>query len=274
MACSESEQHHNNKQSGSTHGGSRGAPQKRMADPSVSVDDNAASLDSGRLPELPLKHAKAAGTKGSAGAARDQKQKDARKQQTLKQKADKGRADEQARNEKSGAVKHSAPHNVSSGRPDAAHPISKAFAPQTSALGGKLSSKEQAGQGKAGGSSKVDHSRAVGLKGTAATQKRSPLGLQQASKSAVWAGDPLATAKVHNALPSSNGGKPAGAKPGVPAAGKLSLLAANRLAKKLPAKEHWLLGTGNGSGSNNSSGADANTAGGPLMLQPSDCFED
>jgi len=272
VAGSESEQHHKHKQRGSTHGGSRGAPQKRMA--SVSIDDDATSIDGGRLPELPIKHAKAAGTKGSAGAARDQKPKDARKEQTVKQKPDRGIADEQARKEKSGAVKSAVPHNVSNGRPDAAQPKPKPSAPQTAALGGKPLSKEQAVQGKAGGSSKVDPFRAKGLKSQAATQKRSPLGLQQASKSAVWAGDLSATAKAHNAVPSSNGGKAAGAKPGLMAAGKLSHLAANHLAKKLPAKDHWLLGMGNGSGSNNSSGADANTAGGPLMLQPSDCFED
>lgn len=235
-------------------------------------EDTRTSSDCGRSAEPARKLAKAGPKSSAAAAAHDQKPGDARKQQSKEKPGKADRAGEQHGRSKGGGtakgpdVKMKSLASIAS-----AQPRPKSAAPPGVAVGGKLG--PEVGPGRSA-LARPDPSRGAGLQGTAATHKRSPLGPHlptktKASASAVWMGEPAA------ALSNKAGmGAKFTARQGLaPAAGTPSNAAAAHLAKKLPAKEHRHLGAGNGN-SNSSSGADVNTAGGPLMLQPSDCFED
>ncbi len=217
------------------------------------------SSDSGRSPQPARKLVKA-GAKSSSAATRDQKPGDPRKQQAKERPLKAGRAGEQQGQSNAGKGPDAKPKSST------AQAKPKHSAPQGAAAAGKPGL--EGGQGRSA-AARPDPARIAGTQGAAATHKRSPLGPQGPTKAAaVWAGEP-ATSLSHK----PGAGPKFAAKQGLgPAAGVPSTAAASNAAKKLPVKEHRHLGVGNGSNSNNSSGADANTAGGPLILQPSDIF--
>lgn len=232
------------------------------------------SSDSGRSPEPSRKLLKASwkGSAASAGALEPDK---LRKHNLGKEKP--GTSDRTAQQQgfrkASGTVKPADVRKPGMQKPaanSAAQPKPKVAAPHGAAAAGKHS--VAAGPGRPA-ALRPDELRSAAPQGSAIPQKRSPLGQPAPRKAAVWQGDSAASGPAHRVpATAASGPKSVAKQSGVAPAGKPSHLAATQLTKKLlPGSKDHRHFVGN---SSNSSGAEANTAAGPLILQPTDCFED
>ncbi|BDA46751.1 hypothetical protein COCOBI_09-2040 [Coccomyxa sp. Obi] len=290
-AAGSDSEHIRHKRSGASHGsrelhgragnhtGKLSAPKWSMGMSDSEEDEEDArsltSSDSGRSPEPARKKLVKASWKGSPAAAGGPEPGKPKKRSLSKETpgaADRT-AEQQGFRKASGTVKRADVHKPGMQKPaanSAAQPKPKVAAPHGAAAAGKHG--VVAGPGRPAGL-RPDQLRTSVPQGSAIPQKRSPLGQPAPRKAAVWQGDSAASGPVHRvAAAAATGPKPTAKQSGVTAAGKPSQPAATHVTKKLlPASKDHRQFVGN---SSNSSGADANTAGGPLMLQPTDCFED
>ncbi|CAL8471371.1 g10913 [Coccomyxa elongata] len=286
-AGSESE-HRRHKRSGASHGSrdqaragnhvsKQSAPKWSMGISDSYEDEEDAmsptSSDSGRSPE-PSKLVKAS-WKGSAASAGAPEPGKPRKHNLGKEKpgTQDRTAEQQGFRKASGTVKRADIHELGMQKPaanSAAQPKPRIAASHGAAAAGKHS--VSAGPGRPA-ALRPDQLRSAVPQGSAIPQKRSPLGQPAPRKAAVWQGDSAASGPAHRVpATAASGPKSAAKQSGVTPAGNPSQLAATQLTKKLlPGSKDHRHFVGN---SSNSSGADANTAAGPLMLQPTDCFED
>ena len=232
------------------------------------------SSDSGRSPEPARKLLKAS-WKGSAASAGALEPGKPRKHNLGKDKpgsADRT-AEQQGFRKASGTVNRADVHKPGMQKPavnSAAQLKPKLAAQHGAAAAGKHGM--AAGPGRPA-ALKSDQLRSAVPQGSAIPQKRSPLGQAAPKKAAIWQGASAASGPANRvAAGVATGPKTVAKQNGATGAGKPSQSVATQLATKLlPASKDHRQFVGN---SSNSSGADANTAGGPLMLQPTDCFED